>query len=199
MKALIGLGNPGRQYEATRHNAGFIVVDCTAEAAGAPAFKKTRWKGLTSRAEVAGRPVVLAKPQAFMNLSGHFVSSLLGFYRIPSASALVVHDDMDLPLGRVRFARGGGSAGHRGVKSIMEQLGTPEFHRLKLGVGKPPGTRDASAHVLSAFDDEEWEVFRQVVECCVPAVERWVADDIDTAMNEFNSVAIGPQPQEGGE
>jgi PTH1 family peptidyl-tRNA hydrolase len=186
MKAIIGLGNPGAEYEGTRHNAGFLVVDRLLEAAGGR-WGRTRFKGLAARARIAGAEVVLGKPTTFMNLSGFFVSPLLNFYGLALDDLLVIHDDIDLPMGRLRFLREGGSGGHKGVQSLIEQLGTNRFCRLKLGVGRPETGGEVVNFVLSRFSRDDAQGLESAVEDCVRAVPVWVHDGIGQAMNAFNA------------
>lgn len=198
MKAVIGLGNPGAEYELTRHNAGFIAVDHLVEEFGGE-FRRTRWKGLAARTSVGRTDIMAAKPHTFMNLSGYFVSPFINYYRIPAGDTLVVHDEMDLPLGRIRLGRGGGAAGHRGISSIVEQLGTQDFPRLRIGVGKPRGSGPAVGHVLSTFGQDEWDVFAEVVKRCVDVMAVWLEKGITEAMNQYNSLCIPfTEPEEGG-
>jgi PTH1 family peptidyl-tRNA hydrolase len=196
MKAIIGLGNPGREYELTRHNAGFLVLDNLLERHGGT-WTSTRWNGVSARTALRHTPVILAKPLTYMNRSGHFVSSILNYFRVEPAETLVVHDEMDLPLGRIRMARGGGAAGHRGVESIIEQLGSRAFPRLRVGVGKPVATEQVVGHVLSRFGEEEWKTFSEVVDHCVEAAATWVEHGITEAMNQYNGLNV-QQPNEGG-
>lgn len=189
LKAIIGLGNPGSQYETTRHNAGFMVADNLAEA-----FRGSwhRWRsdGLVARAEIGGVPVVLGKPQTWMNASGRFVAALSGFHKLEPSDLLVVHDELDLPLGRLRLARGGGTAGHKGLDSIVAETGNPTFSRLRIGVGKQPDDRDTIAWVLSPFSDAELRVLSAVVDEAVRAAETWARDGMDAAMNRHNGFAV---------
>jgi peptidyl-tRNA hydrolase, PTH1 family len=198
MKAVIGLGNPGSEYELTRHNAGFIAVDNLVEEFGGE-FRKTRWKGLVARTSAGRTNVLAAKPHTFMNHSGYFVSPFINYYRIPAGDALVVHDEMDLPLGRIRLGRGGGAAGHRGVSSIVEQLGSQDFPRLRIGVGKPRGSSRAVGHVLSTFAPGEWGVLTEVIKQSVEAITVWLEKGLTEAMNEYNSLNIPyAESEEGG-
>lgn len=197
MKAVVGLGNPGRQYELTRHNAGFVVVDNLAEECGA-SFGGTRFKGVAARTSHRGENILLAKPATYMNLSGHFVSSLLNYYKISMAECLVVHDDLDLPMGRFRLARGGGSAGHKGIKSIIEQLGGQEFPRLKVGVGRPNEFGDVVDYVLSRFSESELETLSGIVDHCLDAIADWAELGVDAAMNRNNFVSLERTDQKGG-
>ncbi len=189
MKAIIGLGNPGRDYEQTRHNAGFLVVDNLLDKFGG-AWTSTRWTGVSARTQVYGTTVLAAKPLTYMNRSGHFVSSLLQYFRIDTADLLVIHDEMDLPTGRIRLARGGGSAGHRGVESIIEQLGSRDFGRLRVGVGKPDRKEQVVDHVLSRINGADGQLLSEAVSLSVEASAVWVEQGITEAMNRYNGTQL---------
>jgi PTH1 family peptidyl-tRNA hydrolase len=182
---LVGLGNPGRNYRANRHNLGFMVVDSLAKALG---FGLTR---LQSRALVgqgmhAGQKIILAKPQTYMNLSGGAVGALVRFYKVPLAQLMVVHDDLDLPFGTLRIRPGGGSAGQKGVRSIIENLGTQDFPRMRIGIGRPPGRRDAADYVLDDFDATDKEILGELLDRAVKAACVFIDNGLDSAMNQFN-------------
>ena len=187
MKIIVGLGNPGREYERTRHNLGFMVLDQLALDLGAGDFKGSRFKADTLQAEKEGSKILLVKPATFMNLSGEAVGRVLGFYKKGGDSLLVIHDDMDLPLGRMKFAAEGSSGGHRGIESIIEALGTPSFHRLRLGVGHPvPGRGDSVDYVLSPFSKEEGKEVTEVLNRSVEAVTFYTQNGIVKTMERFN-------------
>src|SRR5262245_59967906 len=151
---IVGLGNPGRDYAKTRHNIGFRCVDAIAAANGMT-FSKRQTKALIADGLIAGRKVLLAKPQTFMNLSGQAVRGLMDFCKIPQANLLVISDDMDLPAGTLRIREKGGAGGQKGLKSIIEHRGTQEFARLRVGLGRPPGRMDPADYVLQDFDKSE--------------------------------------------
>src|SRR5512146_169983 len=151
---IVGLGNPGRQYRDTRHNIGFTVIDRLASALGV-AFSRLQFRALTVDVRYQGKRVILAKPQTYMNESGQAVGSLARFYKIPVENIVVAHDDVDLSFGVIRLRPGGSSAGQKGVESIINRLGTQEFPRLRLGVGRPPGQKMAAAYVLQEFSRTE--------------------------------------------
>lgn len=180
---IVGLGNPGPRYLLSRHNAGFLIVDAFAEAHG------LRWQR-TPLADVAegriGEGVLLAKPLTFMNLSGEAVRELVDRYGLPLDRVLVVHDDIDLPFGRLRVKRGGGHGGHRGVASVMEALGGEGFPRLKVGVGRPGRKEEVVDHVLSPFSEEERSNLPEVMERAVGALEAILLRGLDEAMNLYN-------------
>ncbi len=182
---IIGLGNPGREYRSTRHNVGFMAVDGLCQAF-AIRLARLQSKALVGTGNWNGRKIILAKPQAFMNLSGRPVSSLLRFYKIPLEQLLVVHDDIDLPVGTLRMRPGGGSAGQKGLGSIIAQLGTEAFPRLRIGIGRPPGQMDPADYVLEDFTSAEKELLPQVLSRAVEAAEDFIQYGLEHAMTAFN-------------
>ena len=194
---IVGLGNPGRKYEATRHNVGWQVLDEIARRAGVR-FDKTEKKALTASAVIEGRRVLLAKPQTFMNLSGEAVRGLVDFYRIDLAKLLVIYDDLDLPLGTLRLREGGSAGGQRGVKNIIQHLGTQDFNRVRFGIGRPPGRMDAAAYVLQAFSGDDAILAREVTDRAADAVSLWLREGIELAMSRYNGdvqAVSQPAPQ----
>ncbi len=185
LKLIVGLGNPGAEFAAHRHNIGFQVVEALALAHGLP-FSRRKGKARVAEGRIAGQPVLLAKPQTFMNRSGQAVSRLSRMHDIPAECILVVYDDLDLPLGRLRLRPEGGSGGHRGMRSIIESLGTQAFPRLRVGIDRPRGRMDPSDYVLEAFDKDQQPLAAQAVAQAVTAVECWLAEGIVTAMDRFN-------------
>ena len=187
MKLVVGLGNPGRTYRNTRHNVGFQVVDRLGLRHGI-AVAQRRCRSRVGEGIVAGVEVLLAKPQAYMNHSGEAVAALLEATGIPAGSMIVVHDDLDLPLGRLRIKQRGGHGGHRGVQSILEILGHGNFLRVKVGIGPGSGGSrgDAAAYVLSPFLPQEQPVLEEVLERAADAVELLVAGKLTEALNRFN-------------
>ena len=182
---IVGLGNPGAEYRYNRHNIGFMLVDRVAERLGVK-FSRLESKALLTKGEHQGRRVVLAKPQTFMNLSGQSVGGLVRFYKVPHANLLVAYDDVDLPLGTLRIRSGGGSAGQKGMSSIIDRLGTEEFPRLRLGIGRPPGRMEAADYVLQDFSSGEKELLRLTLDRAADAALVFVAEGLETAMNQFN-------------
>jgi peptidyl-tRNA hydrolase, PTH1 family len=182
---LVGLGNPGREYRDTRHNVGFMFIDRLCAASGIK-LSRLQSKALIGTGQWIGHKVVLAKPQTFMNLSGQPVSSLLRFYKTPLSQILVVHDDIDLPVGTIRIRPDGGSGGQRGLASIIQQLGTQDFPRLRIGVGRPPGQRDAADYVLKNFSAFDLEIIPQVLDRAVEAARVFLQDGLDKAMTQYN-------------
>jgi peptidyl-tRNA hydrolase, PTH1 family len=154
MIVVVGLGNPGEKYEASRHNLGFQVVDRLAQRMKAPRFK-SQFDALVSRGEAEGRAYCLVKPQTFMNLSGEAVQALTAFYKVPLEACLVVTDDLDLPVGKLRQRVSGSDGGHRGLRSIIERMGGLGFKRIRIGIGRPPEGRTVVGHVLSGNKEEQ--------------------------------------------
>jgi PTH1 family peptidyl-tRNA hydrolase len=185
VKLIVGLGNPGRQYRGTRHNVGFAVADELARRHAAE-FESAPAEALIARARDLQRPVMLAKPLTFMNLSGHAVSALTRYFRIELADLLVIADDVNLPLGRLRIRAGGSDGGHNGLRSIGLELGTQEFARLRVGVGRGDQRRDLADHVLSRFDPDEKAEIEGAILRAADAAEEFVAGDIEQVMNRFN-------------
>lgn len=196
MDALViaGLGNPGTEYSRTRHNLGYDVLDLVATRLGATF--RTRARALHATGMYAGRAVVLIKPTTYMNLSGQAVAPFMRRNGIVPASLLVVHDDLDLAAGRLRVRRGGSAGGHRGVQSIIGALGTADFSRLKIGIGRPPIGMDPVEYVLLRPALAEREQLDAVAALAADACLAWIAQGIEAAMNQFNGTeqACGPQP-----
>lgn len=185
MKIIAGLGNPGAQYANTPHSVGFETLDALAAAAGVAWEAKRQFKCLMATVSVGGERVLLVKPQTFMNLSGESVAPVVKYHNATAADLLVVHDDIDLALGRMRIRRGGSCGGHNGVRNIIERLGTQDFTRLKLGVGKDKS--NVIGFVLGKFSPDARKVMDLVVAEAVKAVAAVVADGPDSAMNAFNA------------
>lgn len=185
MHLVVGLGNPGPRYAATRHNVGFRVVERLAARAGTTVEKK-QFGALVGDASIGGGKAVLAMPQQYMNLSGQPAASLAGYYKIAAADVVVVHDDMDLPLGRMRVRVGGGHGGHNGIKDIQRACGT-EFVRVRLGVGRPPPEWDPADFVLAGFAPTEAPAVDSLLDSAADAVESIVRDGVVATMNKFNA------------
>ncbi len=181
---IVGLGNPGEDYADHRHNVGFMCVDVLAGRHGL-AFRRSRHRALVAEGAIGGRQVALAKPLTFMNASGQAVASLMRWYRLPLSQLLVIYDDLDLPLGRLRLRPSGSSGGHRGLQSIIEHLGSSDFPRLRIGIGRDP-TMDPAKYVLSPFQPEEMPLVRKVLETAADALEAMLAEGLERAMNRFN-------------
>jgi PTH1 family peptidyl-tRNA hydrolase len=187
---VVGLGNPGREHEKNRHNVGFAVVDSLRLLAGWPDFKQ-KFSGVWTRGALEGQDVVLLKPHTYMNLSGDSVQPAAAFMKIPVAQIIVVHDELDLPWQEVRLKVGGGHAGHNGLRSIIERLGTSDFMRVRVGIGKPPPgfQGDGADWVLSSFDAIERAELPDIVERAVDSVRRVVRDGTAAAMKVINTKA----------
>lgn len=182
---VVGLGNPGREYRDTRHNIGFMVIDQLCKELGV-SMSRVQSKALVAVGMLEGQKIVMAKPQTYMNLSGQSVGGLVRFYKTPREQIIVAHDDLDLPLGTIRLRPGGGSAGQKGMQSIIQQLGTQNFARLRLGIGRPPGQMDPAAYVLQPFSRAEHELLAMVLTRAAAAVRTFVCQGLDAAMNLHN-------------
>lgn len=187
MKIIVGLGNPGDEYEATRHNVGFRVVDRLSSRFGGN-FKKARFKSVESSIDIDGSKLVLVKPSTYMNLSGEAVSGAIRFYKRKADSLLVIHDDLDLPLGRLKFSHASSAGGHHGVESIIEHLGTQHFSRLRFGIGKPMRSGQTVDYVLSSFKEEESKILEEAIDQAAEAVLYFIKNGIQAAMNYYNSL-----------
>jgi PTH1 family peptidyl-tRNA hydrolase len=182
---IFGLGNPGREYEQTRHNIGFIAIDKLSIAWNVD-ITRVRYKSLTGEGKFGENKIILVKPLTFMNRSGNAVSSFMQFYKIDAARILVIHDDMDLPFGSLRIREDGGSAGQRGMQSIISKIGTNEFARLRIGIGRPPGRMDAVDYVLKKFTEKDQLGLDLVLDSIVRAIETLLTDGIEKAMTLYN-------------
>jgi PTH1 family peptidyl-tRNA hydrolase len=182
---IVGLGNPGRRFTRNRHNIGFQCLDQLARVHQLT-FDKRQGRGRLALGLIEGRAVVLLKPQTFMNESGRSVAPVARFYKIPPERLLVIFDDLDLPSGSVRLRAEGGSGGHKGMRSIIAELGGQGFPRVRVGIGRPPGRMDPADYVLQDFDEQERRVMSEVHDWVVRAAECWLADGIEMAMTKFN-------------
>jgi peptidyl-tRNA hydrolase, PTH1 family len=182
---VVGLGNPGRKYRANRHNVGFMIVDKLAEDLGIR-MSRVQMKAIIGSGKFDNNKIFLAKPQTYMNLSGVSVASLVKFYQLHFTQILVIHDDLDLPLGTLRLRPGGGAGGQKGLASIIERLGTQEFPRLRIGIDHPPGQMDAAAYVLRDFSTEENDILAFTIDKAVGAIKISVTEGLQPAMNKFN-------------
>jgi PTH1 family peptidyl-tRNA hydrolase len=193
---VAGLGNPGPEYADHRHNIGFRVVEALARSHGLTFSRRKEIRAHVAEGQIAGRTVLLAKPQTYMNLSGRSVGRLQRMYEILPEQILIVYDDLDLPLGRLRMRPEGGSGGHQGMRSIIDVLGTEAFPRLRVGVDRPPGRMDPAEYVLLPFDEDQQELVDEVLERAVAAIECWLVDGIVAAMDEFNRPPAYPAERE---
>ncbi|HTQ49231.1 MAG TPA: aminoacyl-tRNA hydrolase [Candidatus Acidoferrales bacterium] len=187
---IVGLGNPGADYKKTRHNAGFWLVEKLAARWQADWKHERKFNARLARAERGEGRVLLCQPQTFMNASGEAVGALLKFYRLPRTRMLVVVDDADLPLGGIRLRPGGSSGGHHGLESIEQHLGSREFARLRLGIGRQDGAREITDYVLSRFDRTEAALMEQVLDRAAGQAECWLDEGIQKAM-QWNGKLVG--------
>lgn len=190
IKLIAGLGNPGVRYAHSRHNIGFMIADRFAKAHEMK-FLRRRFNAEVAEGEVAGTRVIVIKPRTFMNSSGEAVAKFFSFYKVAPQDLLVIYDDLDLPLGRLRLRPRGSAGGHHGMESIIARIGTTDFPRLRVGIGRPNPDADID-HVLGEFDEDEFRVMNETLERSVQAIDVWLAGGIAKAMNEFNSSDEGP-------
>ena len=182
---IIGLGNPGPAYRHTRHNFGFLALDELADALNIQ-VKRLKFKAMLGEGRFGDRKVVLVKPMTFMNESGRAVVPLLRYFKLPLSNLLVIHDDLDLPLGTLRLRPSGGTSGQRGMASIITQLGTQEFPRMRLGIGRPPGQMDPVDYVLKDFLPSEHELVKIVLQTAVEASQNFINEGLTITMNKYN-------------
>ncbi len=183
---FLGLGNPGREYARNRHNVGFMFVDRLSIRSNATGMK-LQSNAIVSSAHFEGRRLILAKPQTYMNLSGKSVQGLADFYKVPLERLMVVHDDLDLPFGTIRLRPGGGPGGQKGVASTIERLGTEDFARLRIGIGRPPGRMDPADYVLQDFPRSQEQTLGEILDRSVEAALTFVLEGLDRAMNKYNA------------
>jgi peptidyl-tRNA hydrolase, PTH1 family len=185
MKLVVGLGNPGRRYQATRHNVGWAVLAELARRFGTPPAR-TRFHGETVEADLNGQKALLLSPTTFMNLSGVSVQEAKSFYKLPNEDLLVLCDDLNLPVGKLRIRANGSSGGQKGLEDIIQRLGSEEFGRLRVGIGAAPDGWDWADYVLSKFASEELPEIERAVGLAADAVAVWARDGIETCMNQYN-------------
>ncbi|MDQ0190159.1 aminoacyl-tRNA hydrolase [Alicyclobacillus cycloheptanicus] len=188
MKLIVGLGNPGKQYEATRHNAGFWVVDALAARLGVTCGK-SKWKALVEETRIGTERVILCKPQTYMNQSGESVREIAHYFSelAPERDLIVIYDDMDFPVGTLRLRLQGSAGGHNGMRSIIQHMGTQQFARVRLGIGRPADKSQVMQYVLSPFPASEREVVQSMVDKAADAVHFAVENSFSLAMNRFNT------------
>ena len=187
MYIIVGLGNPGREYENTRHNIGFDVIDTLAKEEGIDVLEK-KHRAVIGKGLIEGQKVILVKPLTYMNLSGESVRSVLDFYKVDETSELIViSDDISLGVGQMRIRKKGSAGGHNGLKNIIAHLGHDEFIRLRMGVGEKPTGYDLADYVLGHFSGEERKVMDESAKCAAEAIRTIISGDADTAMNRFNT------------
>lgn len=185
-KLIVGLGNPGKGYAGNRHNVGYQVVDLLARDNGLR-FDKRQGKARLALGSIEEQPLILLKARAFMNECGGPVAQVARFYRIEPKDMLVIYDDLDLPIGRIRLRPEGGTGGHRGMASIIKHLNSRDFPRLRVGIDRPPGKMDPADYVLQDFSPDQEEIMWEVRERAARAARQWLVQDVETVMNEFNS------------
>ena len=182
---IVGLGNPGREYRNNRHNIGFMVLDQLAGKMDT-SFSKMKMNALMTAVRYKGQRIILLKPQTFMNLSGKAAASFIRFYKLPLKNLLVVYDDVDLPFQTLRMRPNGGDAGQKGVRSIIKELGTKDFPRLRIGINRPPGRMSVSSYVLLNFSDQEVETLPFVLDQAADAILAFVELGLNQAMTTYN-------------
>ena len=185
MKILVGLGNPGEEYSNTRHNVGFMAIDALAKQ-----FNVTNWKS-KFEAQIADirfgeEQIILVKPQTYMNLSGNAVGQIMRWYKVDADSVIAIYDDMDIPIGTAKLKQRGSSGGHRGVESLLVNIGKEEFARVRIGIGRPPAGWTVVDHVLAKFSKEERASIDEIIKKLIPAIECIVKQGIDKAMNRYS-------------
>ncbi len=184
-RIIVGLGNPGKQYADNRHNVGFHVVDKLAEKYGLK-FNKMLNRGIAAIGDIEGRRVVLLKPQTFMNESGVCVSPTFKFYKTDPSNLLIIYDELDIPFAQLRLRKSGSAGGHNGMRSIISKIVTQDFPRLRVGIGRPPGRKEAATHVLEDFTRDEVIAMRDVHDRAIAGIVLWLNEGIDKAMNKVN-------------
>lgn len=185
MKLFVGLGNPGKQYEKTRHNIGFEVIDALAERLNIP-LNQAKFQGIYGMGLVNGEKVYLLKPLTYMNLSGESISAIMDYFQIEDEELVVIYDDLDLPVGKIRLRQKGSAGGHNGIKSTIAHLGTQEFNRIRVGIDRPPSGMKVPDYVLGRFSKEEQEAMGEVIQRCTNACEDWISTPFLQIMNEYN-------------
>jgi PTH1 family peptidyl-tRNA hydrolase len=189
VKLIVGLGNPGEQYQASRHNLGFLAIDHLAGRHGI-SLQRRGFDAFFGQGRIANAAVLLAKPQTFMNLSGAALEKLLAYFRADVGDLLIIHDDLDLPFQTVRLKQGGGSGGHQGLASIIEYLGSSDFFRVRIGIGKPARKGMVESYVLSPFTEEEQKELPNIITAASEAAQAIVENGIESAMRIYNGRSI---------
>jgi PTH1 family peptidyl-tRNA hydrolase len=182
---IVGLGNPGREYKDNRHNFGFMLVDRLTVRLNAR-MSRVQAKALVGSVNFENNKIILAKPQTYMNLSGQSIQGLAHFYKLPLENMIVAHDDLDLPFGTIRIRPGGGPGGQKGIASTIERLGSKDFRRLRMGIGRPPGRMDPPAYVLQNFPKADLPILSEILDHAADAVLAFVTEGLNAAMNKFN-------------
>ncbi|WP_226671273.1 aminoacyl-tRNA hydrolase [Metabacillus litoralis] len=185
MKLIIGLGNPGRQYEKTRHNVGFMVIDKLADDLSI-SLDRQKFNGIYGIGHISGEKVILLKPLTYMNLSGECIRPLMEYYEVNEEEIVVVYDDLDLPVGKTRLRTKGSAGGHNGIKSMIHHLGTQEFNRIKIGIDRPTNGMKISDYVLGQFTEDDKQGITESINTSASACEKWLTHSFVQVMNEFN-------------
>jgi peptidyl-tRNA hydrolase, PTH1 family len=185
MKLIVGLGNPGTKYERTRHNIGFEVIDELAKRFSSP-LTESKFKGLYTIIRYSSEKVILLKPMTYMNLSGESIRAVVDYYDINPEHILVIYDDLDLPVGKIRLRQKGSAGGHNGIKSTIAHLGTQNFNRIRIGIDRPTNGMSVPDYVLGKFTKEEWETMGDVIQRCADACEEWMEKPFLQVMNRYN-------------
>jgi len=196
MKLIVGLGNPGREYVNTRHNAGFYVVEKLAYELGEE-ISERKYKGLFAKVRIENEKAIILEPQTYMNNSGESVRAFMDYFKIEAADVIVVYDDINLEPGNLRIRLKGSAGGHNGIKSILAHVGSEDFARVRIGIGRPPAGWTVIHHVLAPFSTEDAPKIRAAIDYLLPAVESIVTDGVDFAMNRYNPHKKKTKKQEG--
>ncbi|MED4533446.1 aminoacyl-tRNA hydrolase [Metabacillus fastidiosus] len=185
MKLIIGLGNPGKQYESTRHNVGFMAIDQLSDRLNIP-LDRTKFNGLYGIGHISGEKVILLKPLTYMNLSGECIHPLMEYYEVDDDEIVVIYDDLDIPTGKIRLRTKGSAGGHNGIKSMIHHLGTQQFNRVRVGIDRPSNGMTITDYVLGRFTEEEQADIQSAIKQSAEACEKWLTTDFNQVMNEFN-------------
>lgn len=198
MKMIVGLGNPGNEYAGTRHNVGWMLVDALAEHLGINEWR-SREKGMVAEGRIGSEKILLVKPLTYMNNSGECVGPLMRWYKLEPEDIMAAHDDMDIPIGTIRIRKKGSAGGHNGIKSLLSYIGSENFGRLRIGIGRPQPGWSVINHVLAKFNDQEQEKIGDAIKQLIPAVECMVLEGPDMAMNKFNPKKVKKAKKTGEE
>lgn len=198
MKMIVGLGNPGNEYAGTRHNVGWMLVDALAEHLGINEWR-SREKGMVAEGRIGSEKILLVKPLTYMNNSGECVGPLMRWYKLEPEDIMAAHDDMDIPIGTIRIRKKGSAGGHNGIKSLLSHIGSENFCRLRIGIGRPQPGWSVINHVLAKFNDQEQKEIGDAIKQLIPAVECMVLEGPDMAMNKFNPKKVKKAKKTGEE
>ena len=198
MKMIVGLGNPGNEYAGTRHNVGWMLVDALAEHLGINEWR-SREKGMVAEGRIGSEKILLVKPLTYMNNSGECVGPLMRWYKLEPEDIMAAHDDMDIPIGTIRIRKKGSAGGHNGIKSLLSLIGSENFGRLRIGIGRPQPGWSVINHVLAKFNDQEQKEIGDTIKQLIPAVECMVLEGPDMAMNKFNPKKVKKAKKTGEE